>query len=125
MTLHRLGPAAGTVHGIFSRELAPALTIASGDTVVFQTLDAGWGALEQAPDFTVPKAFTPRDLTRAVAHCLTSPVRIEGAKPGMVLEIRIRRLRAGRWGWSAGPTLPSQMDAALGLPASASGPPAV
>jgi acetamidase/formamidase len=125
MTIHRLGPAASSAHGIFSRELAPALSIASGDTVVFQTLDAGWGALEQEPGFTVPKAFSPRDLTRDVAHCLTGPVRIEGARPGMVLEIRIRRLRVGRWGWSAGSTLPAQMDAALGLPASASGPPAV
>jgi acetamidase/formamidase len=125
MALHRLSPAAGTVHGIFSRELTPVLTIASGDTVVFQTLDAGWGALDQEPGFIVPRAFTPRDLSRDVAHCLTGPVRISGARPGMVLEIRIRALRPGRWGWSAGPTLPAQMDAALGLPASASGPPAV
>ena len=125
MALHRLGPAAGTVHGIFSRELAPVLSIASGDSVVFQTLDAGWGALEQEPGFIVPKVFAPRDLARDVAHCLTGPVRIEGAKPGMTLEIRIRSLRTGRWGWSAGPALPAQMDAALGLPASASGPPAV
>ncbi|CAN5907207.1 acetamidase/formamidase family protein [soil metagenome] len=125
MPLHRLSPAAGTVHGFFSRDLSPALTIGSGDSVVFQTLDAGWGAPEQEPDFTVPAAFAPRDLTRDVAHCLTGPVRIAGARPGMVLEIRIRRIRTGRWGWSAGPTLPAQMDAALGLPASASGPPAV
>jgi len=125
MALHRLSPAAGTVHGIFSREIAPVLTIASGDSVVFQTLDAGWGALEQAPGFTVPQAFAPRDLARDVAHCLTGPVRVEGAKPGMVLEIRIHRLRTGRWGWSAGPTLPAQMDKALGLSETAGGPPAV
>lgn len=125
MALHRLSPAAGTVHGFFSRELTPALNITSGDSVVFQTLDAGWGALEQEPGFTVAKAFAPRDLARDVAHCLTGPVRIEGARPGMTLEIRIKSLRTGGWGWSAGPTLPSQMDAALGLPASASGPPAV
>jgi hypothetical protein len=123
MALHRLSPAAGTVHGIFSRELAPVLTISSGDSVVFQTLDAGWGALEQAPGFTVPQAFAPRDLARDVAHCLTGPVRVEGAKPGMVLEIRIHRLRTGRWGWSAGPTLPAQMDKALGLSETAGGPP--
>jgi acetamidase/formamidase len=121
MALHHLSPAAGTVHGIFSRERAPVLTIASGDSVVFQTLDAGWGALEQAPGFTVPQAFAPRDLARDVAHCLTGPVRVEGAKPRMVLEIRIRRLRTGRWGWSAGPTLPAQMDKALGLSETAGG----
>ena len=76
MALHRLSPAAGTVHGFFSRELTPALNITSGDSVVFQTLDAGWGALEQEPGFTVAKAFAPRDLARDVAHCLTGPVRI-------------------------------------------------
>jgi acetamidase/formamidase len=71
MALHRLSPAAGTVHGIFSRERAPVLTIASGDSVVFQTLDAGWGALEQAPGFTVPQAFAPRDLARDVEGLAT------------------------------------------------------
>jgi acetamidase/formamidase len=125
VAVHRLAPADGTVHGIFSRELAPALTIASGDTVIFQTLDAGWGALEQEPGFTVPKAFSPRNLARDVAHCLTGPVRIEGARRGMSLEIGIRRVRTGRWGWSAGPKLPAQMDLALGLSKVAGGPPAV
>jgi acetamidase/formamidase len=61
----------------------------------------------------------------SVGHCLAGPVRIESAEPGMTLEIRIRELRTGRRGWSAGPKLPAQMDAALGLGETASGPPPV
>src|SRR5262245_12242341 len=62
--------------GYFSRELAPALTIDSGDVVSFQTLDSGWGAIEQEVGFSEPRDFVPRDLTRDVAHALAGPVAI-------------------------------------------------
>ncbi len=42
--VHHLSPAEG-VHGFVSREVRPALTVDPGDTVVFQTLDSGWGAV--------------------------------------------------------------------------------
>ena len=41
MARHHLDPAPRALHGFFSRELAPALTIESGDVVSFQTLDSG------------------------------------------------------------------------------------
>src|SRR4051812_23203122 len=41
--IHVLEPDARTLHGYFSRELPPVLEIDPGDTVVFRTLDAGWG----------------------------------------------------------------------------------
>ncbi len=44
MTLHTIKPERRTLHGHFSKDLPPALTIEPGDTVRFQTLDAGWGA---------------------------------------------------------------------------------
>jgi acetamidase/formamidase len=37
------------VHGFVSRDLAPVLSIDSGDQVVFQTLDSGWGAVDCTP----------------------------------------------------------------------------
>jgi acetamidase/formamidase len=43
----------------------------------------------------------------------------------MAVEVRINRVRTGRWGWSAGPALPSQLDARLGLGGGAGGPPDV
>ena len=42
MAFHTIEPGERTLHGAFSRELAPALTIDSGDTVRFRTLDADW-----------------------------------------------------------------------------------
>ncbi|MGH7906595.1 MAG: acetamidase/formamidase family protein [Candidatus Binataceae bacterium] len=122
--LHHLRPEQG-VHGFFSRELAPALAIDPGDTVVFHTLDSGWGAIEQPANFTEPNDFTPRDLNRDVAHALTGPVEISGTRPGMVLEIRLKRIQPGRWGWSAGPEMPAQLDARLGIAGGATGPPAL
>jgi PAP2 superfamily len=62
MTLHRLSPAAGTVHGIFSRERAPALTAAvSGRTLRRR---APWAAvllaLWGAGYFLIPNAVVMR-----------------------------------------------------------------
>src|SRR5215831_13944042 len=97
MARHHLDPAPRALHGYFSRELAPALTIDSGDVVSFQTLDAGWGAIEQEAAFSKPRDFVPRDVTRDVAHALAGPVAINGARAGMTLEIRINRIRTGSW----------------------------
>ena len=97
--LHHLHPEEG-VHGFVSRDLAPALSIDSGDRVVFQTLDSGWGAVEQIRNFSKPREFRRRDLDRDVAHALTGPVEIRGARPGMTLEIQLRRIKPGHWGWS-------------------------
>jgi acetamidase/formamidase len=122
--LHHLNPEEG-VHGFVSRDLAPALSIDSGDRVVFQTLDSGWGAVEQIRNFSKPREFRPRDLGRDVAHALTGPVEIRGARPGTTLEIQLRRIRPGHWGWSAGSELPAQLDRWLGLANGAAGPPAL
>ena len=71
--LYHLRPEQG-VHGFVSRDLSPVLSIDSGDIVAFQTLDSGWGAIEQSENFLDPKEFSPRDLSRDVAHALTGPV---------------------------------------------------
>src|SRR5215831_14169959 len=78
MARHHLDPAPRALHGFFSRELAPALTIDSGDVVSFQTLDSGWGAIEQEVAFSEPRDFVPRDVTRDVAHALAGPVGLVG-----------------------------------------------
>lgn len=122
--IHHLGPEQG-VHGFVSRDIKAALTIDPGDTVIFQTLDSGWGAIQQSGNFTEPKEFSPRDLSRDVAHALTGPVEMRDARPGMVLEIQLERIRPGNWGWSGGTALPAQLDARLGIAGGATGPPAV
>ncbi len=42
MALYSVEPDRRTLHGAFSRDVAPILTIDSGDTVRFRTLDADW-----------------------------------------------------------------------------------
>jgi acetamidase/formamidase len=92
--IHELGPDAP--HGCFSRELAPALTVDPGDTVVFRTLDSGWGLEPYAGGAYKPR----RELEREHAgHALTGPVAIRGARPGMTLQIEIGEIAPGAWGF--------------------------
>lgn len=112
MTHHHLSAERRSVHGPFNRDRTPALIIDPGDTVTYTTLDAGWGRLGEEM-LNVPRGFVP-DATADVGHALTGPVYVRGAQPGDALEIRIERLRPGRWGWTwAGPAQPFQR--ALGV----------
>src|SRR5436305_229341 len=43
MATYNVEPTRETLHGIFSRDWPPILTVDPGDTVCFITLDAGWG----------------------------------------------------------------------------------
>ena len=42
MALYTIEPDHQTLHGAFSRDFAPVLTIDAGDTVRFRPLDAAW-----------------------------------------------------------------------------------
>ncbi|WP_037499655.1 acetamidase/formamidase family protein [Solirubrobacter soli] len=91
--IHALG---APYHGVFSRDLAPTLTIDPGDTVVFETLDAGWGLEPYAGGAYVPRRELDRD--DDAGHALTGPVFVRGARPGMALRVEIGELRPGPWG---------------------------
>lgn len=102
MTVHQVGVSPDTVRGRFNRDLPPVVTIEPGETVVFETLDAGWGrAGERA--FGQPQQIKPnREID--TGHAMTGPVAVRGAEPGDVLEVHIGTLIPGRWGWTwAGP----------------------
>jgi len=104
MTTYSIIPERSTLHGSFSSEFPPVLTIASGDRVQYRTLDAGWN-IEQ-PQSTrnnpPPIKFTPRDTTHDTGHALCGPIAIIGAEPGMTLAIHLNEIRPARWGWNAG-----------------------
>jgi len=103
MAIHQIEPERATLHGCFSRDATPILTIESGDTVIFRTLDAGWnlGAVWAGYPPDVERKFEPRDPERDSGHCMCGPIGINGAGPGMTLEIRIGEIRPGNWGWTA------------------------
>ena len=114
MTTYTIEPEYKTLHGTFSREYSPVLTIESGDTVQFRTLDAGWH-LALTEDGEPENKFEPRDEVRGKGHALCGPVAIRGAQPGMVLEVHINEVRPGSWGWTVAGGWDSAVNKKLGL----------
>lgn len=115
MTIHTMEPERRTLHGHFSRDLPPALTIDSGDTVRFRTLEAGWGIEPPSAPGAPSKKFTPRIKDKDNGHALCGPVEVRGTQPGMTLEIQIDMVRSGAWGWSCGGGWPSELNKRLGV----------
>jgi acetamidase/formamidase len=106
MATYKIEPNEETLHGFFSRDLPPILSIDPGDTVHFRTIDADWG-LENftATSFGSNASPPPRRLatTRVdgpKVHALCGPVTIRGAEPGMTLAIQVKKIRIGTWGWT-------------------------
>jgi acetamidase/formamidase len=100
MALHQLEPARATLHGQFSPDLPPALTVDSGDTVRYRTLDVAWG-LENHKEGDLPRRkFEPREFPRDDGPCLVGPVAVRGAEPGGVLEVHVEVVVPGPWGWT-------------------------
>jgi acetamidase/formamidase len=87
---------ADPTHSLWSRDLAPRLTIAPGDTVLFACHDASGGQV--APAATVEDFLA---IDRGRIHALTGPVFVEGAEAGDVLEVNIIDVRHRGWGWTS------------------------
>lgn len=110
MVTYRIDPTQETLHGNFSRERQPVLTIDSGDSIHYRTLDAGW-MLERPTSLKEVKRFEPR----ANGHALCGPIAIRGAQPGMTLAVQINEVRPGPWGWSIGGGRDSDVNRGVGL----------
>lgn len=94
---HVLPLDASVLHGCFSRELQPVLTVDPGDTVRFSVPNAGWRVGHDEP-------FAPRDAERDTGHALAGPIEVRGARAGQVLAVRVDEVVPGPWGVTfAGP----------------------
>lgn len=115
-TRHTVAPAPGTVTDVFSRDNPAVLVVEPGDTVTAGSLDAsGYLARQRHPGDRQPTMFSaPR------GHCLTGPIAVTGARPGMVLSVRFVSLRPGDWGWTVAGARDNRLTRRLGL---AEGPP--
>ena len=115
MATYTIEPARDTLHGTFSRGYPPILTIDSGDTVLFRTLNSGW--VLEPPSFKNAnvKHFEPRIEGRDDGHALCGPIAIRGAKPGITLEIRINEVRPDSWGWTGGGGWDNDVNRRFGL----------
>lgn len=116
MPTFHVEPTRATLHGNFSRDHAPILTVGSGDTVVFRTLDGGWhGKPLLGPDDADEHfAYGPADDKRGDGHALCGPVFVTGAEPGATLEIRIDEVIPGNWGWTNSGGWPHRVHERLG-----------
>jgi acetamidase/formamidase len=115
MAVHTLEPDQRTLHGYFSRELSPVLTIEPGDTVRLRTLDAGWGleppSLDRRPRAKFPQ---PEDAPLQ-GHALCGPIAIRGAEPGMMLEVQLDVIQPGAWGWTWAGGWPNDLNQRLAI----------
>jgi acetamidase/formamidase len=82
-----------TIHGHYSPELEPVLTVDPGDSVRFQTPNAGWRWADQDDEL-----FTPRHPEFDAGHALAGPVAVRGARAGQTLSVRIDEVVVGTWG---------------------------
>jgi acetamidase/formamidase len=86
-----------TLHGYFSPELEPVLTVDPGDSVRFRTLDCWWSA-GPFTDAEFPDHARVPEHTPDSGHALVGPVAVRGARPGMTLAVRIDAVVPGTWG---------------------------
>lgn len=115
MANYVIEPERRTLHGHFSRELPPVLTINSGDTVQFRTLDAGWASgPPTGTDEPRPK-FEPRTEGLDDGHALCGPIEIRGAKPGMTLEVQIDEVVPEAFGWTVAGNWSNPVNDYLGV----------
>jgi acetamidase/formamidase len=101
MSIYSVEPEQRTLHGSFSRERQPILTIESGDTVRFRTLEAGWGLEAMHEDGSPRRKFEPRDPEGDQGHALCGSIAIRGAEAGMTLAVEIEALQPGTYGWTS------------------------
>ncbi|MFP4541175.1 MAG: acetamidase/formamidase family protein [Opitutales bacterium] len=93
--MHHTLDASTTVHR-WDNRLPPRLTIAPGDRLTLEMLDASGGQVR--PGMSSAE-FAGIDKTRI--HALTGPVAVEGAKPGDRLEVKILDYAHRGWAWTS------------------------
>ena len=82
-------------HNRWHPDIAPVIEVEPGEDVALETRDANDGRI--GPGST---AADLAKLPRTVAHPLTGPVYVKGAKPGDLLEIETLDIVPQRYGWT-------------------------
>jgi acetamidase/formamidase len=100
--IHKLELEKRNLHGSFSKDYQPILTINSGDSLQLTTPDIQWGYSPTSNEERV--VFESRENEEKPGHPIIGPIAIRQAKPGMVLEVRLNDLVPGWYGrnWAGG-----------------------
>jgi acetamidase/formamidase len=83
-------------HSRWNRALPPRLTVAPGDSVHLECVDASGAQVR--PGMTVAEYLT---IDRGRIHALTGPISVRGAEPGDVLQVDALEIKHKGWGWSS------------------------
>jgi acetamidase/formamidase len=89
--IHELPLERRTLHGHFSRDLEPILTIDPGDSIAFSCPNAGWR-------ISADETFEPRDEELDAGHALVGPIEVRGAEVGGTLAVHIDEVRPSSFG---------------------------
>ncbi|HYK71835.1 MAG TPA: acetamidase/formamidase family protein [Pseudoneobacillus sp.] len=100
--IHSLDLNRNNLHGSFSKEYQPVLTVNSGDSVRLTTADIQWGYSKSKGEERV--IFQSRENEERLGHPIIGPIAIRNAKPGMVLEVKLNDVVPGWYGrnWAGG-----------------------
>jgi acetamidase/formamidase len=93
--VHELPCESWALHGHFSCELEPVLSIDPGDTVRISTPNHAW---DVEPQERVPARNPELD----TGHALAGPIEVRGSKAGQTLVVRIEEVRPAHWGVTHG-----------------------
>ena len=90
------------LHGSFSRDYQPILTVDSGDAIQLKSTDIQWGYSSSRAEERV--FFSSREKEEKPGHPLIGPIFVRNAKPGTVLEVKINDLVPAWYGqnWAGG-----------------------
>jgi acetamidase/formamidase len=91
MARHELPLDPAYLHGHFSRDLEPVLSLDPGDSVGISVPNSGW---RRGRDEIV----TPTRPDMDNGHALAGPIEVRGAKAGQVLAVAIDEVVPGPWG---------------------------
>jgi acetamidase/formamidase len=113
--IHDLPLERRTLHGHFSRDLPPVLTVEPGDSVRLAALDSGWGLEAPIPLGPPRPCFEPRDPERDSGHALVGPIEVRGARPGETLVVGIEEVRVGPYGFTIAGGFSTPLNDRLGM----------
>ncbi|TLS52219.1 acetamidase [Paenibacillus antri] len=112
MATHRIELSQQSLIGSFTREAPPIISVSSGDTIRFETLDAGWGTGGSNTDRRKP---FPRREKVDGGHALIGPIFIEDARQGDTLEIQFNEIIPGSYGFTSAGQYPNWQNRMLQL----------
>jgi acetamidase/formamidase len=89
--IHEIPLERANLHGHFSRDLSPILTVDPGDSIAFACPNADWR-------LGTGERFEPRDEELDTGHALVGPFEVRGATKGKTLVVRVDEVRPGSFG---------------------------